>query len=193
MNSHARDTNYTCVPVQTQLPMKEDHDFTSCKDQVSRPALFIYIVPHLNDPFDRLCDFFVCCIEWPFLWTPVNTMSVTYPATLKLIEIDTKGPGDARPTALRSSKMKASMLIGKLTNKVFVVTGVSSGIGVETLRALYAIGAHVFGTVRNVPKGPSSASHGVCGPVKARRYLNNHSVILLTCTTAILCGKQMQS
>lgn len=85
------------------------------------------------------------------------------------------------------------MLIGKRTNKVFVVTGVSSGIGVETLRALYAIGAHVFGTERNVPKGPSSTSHGVCGPVKARKYLNNHSVILLTCTTAIHCGKQMQS
>lgn len=44
-------------------------------------------------------------------------------------------------------------------------------------------------------QGPSSTSHGVCGPVKARRYmyLNNHSVILLTCTTAIHCGKQMQS
>lgn len=107
----------------------------------------------------------------------VNTMSVTYPATLKLIEIDTKGPGDARPSALRSSKMKASMLIGKLTNKVFVVTGVSSGIGVETLRALYAIGAHVFGTVRNVPPGPSSTSHGVCGPVKARKYLNKVIIV----------------
>lgn len=64
---------------------------------------------------------------------------------------DTKGPGDARPTALQVVEDEG--LIGKLTDKVFVVTGVSSGIGVETLRALYATGAHVFGTVRNVPKG----------------------------------------
>lgn len=34
-----------------------------------------------------------------------------------------------------------------------VVTGVSSGIGVETLRALYATGAHVFGGVRDLDKG----------------------------------------
>lgn len=31
----------------------------------------------------------------------VDTMSVTYPATLKLIEIYIKGPDDARPTALQ--------------------------------------------------------------------------------------------
>jgi NAD(P)-dependent dehydrogenase (short-subunit alcohol dehydrogenase family) len=33
------------------------------------------------------------------------------------------------------------------------VTGVSFGIGVETLRALYATGAHVFGAVRDLEKG----------------------------------------
>ena len=33
------------------------------------------------------------------------------------------------------------------------MTGVSSGIGIETMRALYATGAHVFGTVRNMEKG----------------------------------------
>jgi NAD(P)-dependent dehydrogenase (short-subunit alcohol dehydrogenase family) len=34
-----------------------------------------------------------------------------------------------------------------------VVNGVSSGIGIETLRALYSIGAHVFATVRDMQKG----------------------------------------
>lgn len=43
--------------------------------------------------------------------------------------------------------------MGKLTDKVFMVTGVSSGIGIETMRALYATGAHVFGVVRNMEKG----------------------------------------
>ncbi|KAI6899553.1 hypothetical protein D0869_13417 [Hortaea werneckii] len=61
------------------------------------------------------------------------------------------GPGDARPTALQVVEDEG--LIGKLTDKVFLVTGTSSGIGIETLRALYATGAHVIGTVRNMTKG----------------------------------------
>lgn len=63
----------------------------------------------------------------------------------------TAGPGDARPTALQIVEDEG--LVGKLTDKVFVVTGVSSGIGIETMRALYATGGHVFGTVRDAAKG----------------------------------------
>lgn len=62
-----------------------------------------------------------------------------------------KGPGDARPTALQIVSDEG--LTGKLTDKTFLVTGVSSGIGIETLRAFYATGAHVIGTVRNLEKG----------------------------------------
>lgn len=62
-----------------------------------------------------------------------------------------RGPGDARPTALQVVEDEG--FVGKLTDKVFLVTGVSSGIGVETMRALYATGGHVFGTVRNMEKG----------------------------------------
>jgi NAD(P)-dependent dehydrogenase (short-subunit alcohol dehydrogenase family) len=61
------------------------------------------------------------------------------------------GPGDARPIALQIIEDEG--LTGNLTDKIFLVTGVSSGIGVETLRALYATGAHVIGTVRNMEKG----------------------------------------
>lgn len=64
---------------------------------------------------------------------------------------NTKGPGDARPTAMQI--VEDEDLIGKLSDKVFLVTGVSSGIGIETMRALYASGGHVFGTVRNMAKG----------------------------------------
>ena len=62
-----------------------------------------------------------------------------------------RGAGDARPTALQVIKDEG--LIGTLNDKVFLVTGVSSGIGIETLRALHTTGAHVFGTVRSLSKG----------------------------------------
>lgn len=61
------------------------------------------------------------------------------------------GPGDTRPTALQIIKDEG--LTGALTSKVFLITGVSSGIGIETLRALHATGAHIIGTVRNLEKG----------------------------------------
>ena len=61
------------------------------------------------------------------------------------------GAGDARPTAMQIVEDEG--LVGKLSDKVFLVTGVSSGIGIETMRALYATGGHVFGTVRNMQKG----------------------------------------
>lgn len=62
-----------------------------------------------------------------------------------------QGPGDQRPTAMEI--VKDLGLEGKLSDKVFVVTGVSSGIGIETMKAFAATGARVFGTVRNMPKG----------------------------------------
>lgn len=44
-------------------------------------------------------------------------------------------------------------LVNKLTDKVILITGCSSGIGVETARALHATGAHLFLTVRDMKKG----------------------------------------
>jgi NAD(P)-dependent dehydrogenase (short-subunit alcohol dehydrogenase family) len=44
-------------------------------------------------------------------------------------------------------------LINKLSDKTILITGVSGGLGVETMRALHATGAHVYGTVRNLEKG----------------------------------------
>ena len=62
-----------------------------------------------------------------------------------------KGEGDARPTAMQIIEDEG--LISKLSGKVFLVTGSSSGIGIETARALHATGADVYMQVRNVPKG----------------------------------------
>lgn len=67
---------------------------------------------------------------------------------------NTRGPGDARPSALQIVEDEG--LINQLADKVFLVTGVSSGIGIETMRALYATGGHVFGTVRNMQKGQTA-------------------------------------
>ncbi|CZT47173.1 related to reductases [Rhynchosporium secalis] len=61
------------------------------------------------------------------------------------------GLGDARPTALQI--ISDYGLTGSMTDKVFIVTGASAGIGIETGRALAATGGKVFLTVRNLKKG----------------------------------------
>ena len=61
---------------------------------------------------------------------------------------EVNGAGDARPTAM--DIIKDENLVDKLQGKVFLVTGGNSGIGVETARAIYATGAHVFITSRCV-------------------------------------------
>lgn len=61
------------------------------------------------------------------------------------------GPGDSRPTALKIIKDEG--LEHKMAGKVFLVTGVSSGIGIETVRALAATDATVYGLVRDLKKG----------------------------------------
>lgn len=67
-----------------------------------------------------------------------------------------RGPGDARPTALQIIKDEG--LEGKMTDIVFIVTGASAGIGVETGRALAATGGKVFLTARDLKKGEAACS-----------------------------------
>lgn len=53
--------------------------------------------------------------------------------------------------------MQDEGLVDKLQGKVFLITGGNSGIGVETARAIYATGAHVYITSRDVSKGEEVA------------------------------------
>jgi NAD(P)-dependent dehydrogenase (short-subunit alcohol dehydrogenase family) len=64
------------------------------------------------------------------------------------------GPRDARPTALQI--VQDEKLENKLTGKVMVITGVTSGIGLETARALAATGATLFLTVRDLEKAKTT-------------------------------------
>ncbi|ORY61591.1 uncharacterized protein BCR38DRAFT_347247 [Pseudomassariella vexata] len=68
---------------------------------------------------------------------------------------DPNGEGDARPTALKIIRDQG--LDGKLRGKVFLITGCSAGIGVETARAIHATGADVYMTGRNQEKGQQVA------------------------------------
>ena len=68
--------------------------------------------------------------------------------------VNPQGAGDARPTALQIVRDEG--VEGKLGGKVIVITGASSGIGLETARALFATGATLFLTVRNVKKAEAA-------------------------------------
>ena len=65
-----------------------------------------------------------------------------------------QGPGDSRPTALQI--VKDNDMEGKLAGKVIVITGVSSGIGIETVRALAMTGATFYLTARDLNKAKNA-------------------------------------
>lgn len=60
------------------------------------------------------------------------------------------GPGDARPTALQI--IQNENLAMKWQDKTALITGGSSGIGIETARALHHTGAAVYITARDIAK-----------------------------------------
>jgi NAD(P)-dependent dehydrogenase (short-subunit alcohol dehydrogenase family) len=62
-----------------------------------------------------------------------------------------QGEGDARPTALQIIHDEG--LVNSMSDKVMLVTGSSSGLGLETVRALHATGAHIFMQVRDMKRG----------------------------------------
>jgi NAD(P)-dependent dehydrogenase (short-subunit alcohol dehydrogenase family) len=64
------------------------------------------------------------------------------------------GPGDARPTALQIIEDEG--LSGRWTGRALLITGCSSGIGIETAKALYQTGATIYATARDLSKARSA-------------------------------------
>ncbi|KAI5357933.1 putative short-chain dehydrogenase/reductase SDR, NAD(P)-binding domain superfamily [Septoria linicola] len=67
-----------------------------------------------------------------------------------------KGPGDARPTALQI--IKDENLEDKWADKTVLITGCSSGIGIETAKALHETGATIYATARDLSKAKTALS-----------------------------------
>ncbi|KAF4990260.1 hypothetical protein FGRMN_8568 [Fusarium graminum] len=64
--------------------------------------------------------------------------------------VDPKGPGDSRPTAMKI--VEDEKMQQKLVEKTAVITGVSSGIGIETARAFAGTGIKLVLTARDLDK-----------------------------------------
>lgn len=76
---------------------------------------------------------------------------------------DPQGAGDARPSALQIIRDEGVQ--GKLIDKIIVITGATSGIGIETARALSATGARLFLIARN----PDKAAKNLAGILENSR------------------------
>lgn len=95
-----------------------------------------------------------------------------------------QGAGDARPTALQV--IYDESLEGKLSGKVIVITGATSGIGIETARALSATGATLFLTARDMKKGESNLA-GILEPDRVSLVeMDNTSFVSIRAATATI-------
>ncbi|KAH8662970.1 short chain dehydrogenase [Tricladium varicosporioides] len=86
------------------------------------------------------------------------------------------GPGDSRPTALQIIEDEG--LTNNMKDKVFLITGCSSGIGIETGRAIASTGAKVYLAVRSLKKGQEAC----------KEFLESGRVELLELDTSSLAS-----
>jgi NADP-dependent 3-hydroxy acid dehydrogenase YdfG len=64
--------------------------------------------------------------------------------------VNPQGSGDARPTAIQIIQDEG--LVNGMVGKIMLVTGSTSGIGVETVRALHWTGADIYMQARDSKK-----------------------------------------
>jgi NAD(P)-dependent dehydrogenase (short-subunit alcohol dehydrogenase family) len=82
------------------------------------------------------------------------------------------GPGDSRVTA--EEIVRDENLVDAWSDKTVLVTGVSSGIGVETVRVLALTGATVYGTARNLEKAREALGEELLGTGRVHLlYMDN--------------------
>ena len=100
---------------------------------------------------------------------------------------DPQGAGDARPTALQI--IRDGSLESKLIGKVMVITGATSGIGVETARALSATGATLLLTARDIKKAETTLA-GILEPGRVSLVeMNNVSFDSIRAAAATILAK----
>ncbi|RFU33161.1 hypothetical protein B7463_g3169, partial [Scytalidium lignicola] len=79
------------------------------------------------------------------------------PSRYAAAHVSPQGPGDARPTA--EQIIQDEGVENKFTDKVFLITGCSSGIGIDTARTLAKTGAKLYLTVRDTTKAEKILSN----------------------------------
>ena len=81
--------------------------------------------------------------------------------------------GDARVTTLQIVKDKS--LLDRLTDKVILITGCSSGLGIGKARAMKATGAKLYLTLQDLEKG-STALAGILEPGRVLVHIDLKSL-----------------
>ncbi|KAM0335681.1 hypothetical protein ACHAQA_000730 [Verticillium albo-atrum] len=97
------------------------------------------------------------------------------------------GADDARPTALQIIKDEGAE--GKLNGKVVVITGTSSGIGIETARALAATGATLFLTARDLTKARTALGDILDSPGATLFEMDQGSLASVRAAAAAILAK----
>ena len=82
---------------------------------------------------------------------------------------DPKGPGDDRPTA--QDIVSDQQMVDALPNATILITGCTSGIGIETAKALYQTGAKLYITGRDVQRGEKVANELSLDPSRPVHFL----------------------
>jgi NAD(P)-dependent dehydrogenase (short-subunit alcohol dehydrogenase family) len=98
-----------------------------------------------------------------------------------------KGAGDTRPTALQI--IHDEQLEGKLSGKVVVITGATSGIGLETARALATTGATLYLTGRNIAKAEEALSQVLGSSQCTLIEMHNDSLASVRAAASVILEK----
>ncbi|KAM0340572.1 hypothetical protein ACHAPU_010409 [Fusarium lateritium] len=101
--------------------------------------------------------------------------------------VKTEGPGDARPTALQIIQDEGAK--DQLQGQVIVITGTSSGIGIETVRALAVTGATLYLTARDLNKA-KTALDGIFDPSRMQLFqMDQESLSSVRAAATAILGK----